>query len=216
MAVRLLDTLERAMGLRRQLDADWIPAPDLASHQNDSHDASLADKIALLIAPKHCLQESLLKIIQLLARIAESGHLNYRPTTEVQTCARWQPEQVNAARGYVFAHVPCPNIKAGRVEFVMQLGVNKMHLPQVWLIWVADDAREVLNRLARMSVACNTLGFDQQDTVQIGLAKRVSGTATDCGDYSIQRCLHVRYSSEVRRVAFHSPFQSRVTSTCQG
>ena len=50
-----------------------------------------------------------------------------------------QPEQVDAARRDVLAHLALRDRKPARPQLVVQLGVDQVHLAQVRLLGIARD-----------------------------------------------------------------------------
>jgi hypothetical protein len=88
-------------------------------------------------------------------------------------------QQIDSAREDVFAYVARVDVEAGPVEFVVQLGVDKVDLTEIGLVRVLRDAGEMLNGDARMRVAFNAESFKQTDLELRLLAEPVAAIAAD-------------------------------------
>src|SRR5690606_30671092 len=101
---------EREMRLRWKLDPNPIPWPHFATRYDHTHDPGLADEVPLLITIQDGGHQSRLKVIQLGTRVSQPGHFHHRLVTQMEPRTCGKPEQVDAARRDVFAHI------AGRDE----------------------------------------------------------------------------------------------------
>ena len=63
--VRFLDTLQRPMWCWLQFDGDGIAAAHIAPDQHDTHDASLPDELATVIATKHRREKTFAMVVNL-------------------------------------------------------------------------------------------------------------------------------------------------------
>src|SRR5947209_20525541 len=54
-----------------------------------------------------------------------------------------------------------------------------MNLTQVWLVWITGDSRAMLDLLASMNVALDTVPLDEPDTGLVELAKGMPRTKAD-------------------------------------
>ena len=77
----------------------------------------------------------------------------------------------------VFAHLPGRHDETGGAQFVMQLGVDQVHLAQVRLGRIARHPRSMLDRAAQMRVVLDAETGQQPDAADVRLAER----ASDCG-----------------------------------
>jgi hypothetical protein len=143
-----LDRLKHSMRLRRQLDSDWVAGSHVAAGKDDAHDARFSDEVAALVAPQGRFHQALLNPVQLGTGIAQPRHLDEGVLAQLELCAGRKPEQIDAAGGHVFAHLPGRDGEPGVSKLVVQLGVNQVYLAQVGLALVACHARAMLDRLA--------------------------------------------------------------------
>jgi len=62
----------------------------------------------------------------------------------------------------------------------VEFGVDQMDLPEIRLVWIARDARAVLDGDPRMRIIRNAKPFKQVDRRLIALRQRMCCTATYC------------------------------------
>src|SRR5437660_12823940 len=117
----------------RWLDRNHVPATDVSPSKHDAHDASFSNKCAIGVALENRSHQSGLKSVELGTRIAQAGHLDDRVTSEVQPCALWQRQQIDAARRDVFADLARHHRVTACLQLLEQLGMEKVHLTQVRL-----------------------------------------------------------------------------------
>ena len=86
-------------------------------------------------------------------RLAE--RLDDRLVAQSQSRAGRQPEQVDAARGHVLAHLAGRHLEPALAQLVMELGMNEVDLPQIGLRRIRAHAREMLEPLPEMSIPLN-------------------------------------------------------------
>src|SRR5215472_18325465 len=128
--IRLSDRHKRVVRVRRQLDTDGIAGADLAAGDDDAHNAGLAHQIAALVASQCRRHQSILNVVELAARVAQTGYLDDRRRAEMQLRAGRQPQQIDAARRDVLAHLPGRDGEAALPQLVVQLGMDQMDLAQ--------------------------------------------------------------------------------------
>src|SRR4051794_4521684 len=96
-----------------------------------------------------------------------------------------QTEQIDTSCSDVLPHLPGPNRKADGPQFVVQLGVDQVDLPQVRQVRVPARPRAVLDFLAHVRVALDAQSGQESDAALIRFAQRVPLAATygghDCG-----------------------------------
>jgi hypothetical protein len=81
-----------------------------------------------------------MKVIQLHARIPQSGDLDDHLGTEPKPGANREAKEVEAAGGHVLAKIARFDREPSRTQLVVQLGVDQMHLAEIRLRWVSCDA----------------------------------------------------------------------------
>jgi hypothetical protein len=137
----------------RWFDFDRIAWPYFAAGYDDGHDAGLADQVAVLVAPERCRHQPDLDAVQLCAGITQPGYLDNCRRAQMQPCAGRQSQQIDAVGRDVLAHLPGCDGEAGFPQFVMQLGMDQMHLPHIGLGGVARHPRAVFDGRTEMRVA---------------------------------------------------------------
>ena len=133
-----------------------VRANDAVGNDNPHH-AGFSNKIAGLIAIENSRHEAALKAIDLHTGIPESRQLHNCRSANMQLRAAGKIEQWNSACCDVLAKLSRLDHEATLSELVEQLDVDEVHLSEVRLSGIARDAREMLNRLARVCIA-----FDAQ------------------------------------------------------
>ncbi len=111
-----------------------------AAGQDNPHDAGFTNEIALHITPKHGGAQTGLKLVELGARITQAGYFDHRKITDMQPGALGKPQQINAPRCNILAHIAGHHVETGRSQGIVQLGVDEMHLTKVGLGWVDRHA----------------------------------------------------------------------------
>ena len=93
------------VGTGRQFELDRVSGPDFTAGQNDAHDSGFADQLAIAVAIQCGIHQSGLDLVELGARVAQSGDLDDGVPAEMQASAGRQPEQIDAGCRHVFAHL---------------------------------------------------------------------------------------------------------------
>src|SRR4029079_13986617 len=177
-----LDGLQASMRRCRQFDLDGVARRHVAAREHDAHDARLADKGAVRIAIEHGGHESLLKAIDLDARIAQPGDLDHGAGTDVQPRAGRQRQQVDAARGDVLAELAGRHAEACGAQLLEQFGVDEMNLTQVRAGRVARNPRAMLDGDAGVRVAFDAESGGEADAQARWLAEVVAAIARNSDD----------------------------------
>ncbi len=99
-----------------------------ATLQNNSHNSRLPDQPAIRIPTQYRLHQSLLNPVQLYTGVPQSGDLHDRGIADQQSRMSGQVKQVYSGRGDVFAHLAGGDVKTSFIEFIMQFGMDQMHL----------------------------------------------------------------------------------------
>ena len=121
--------------------------------EHDPHDARLANKVAVCVVLEYRRQQTLLKIVNLGAGISQTCHFNYSLETDVQQSSSGQFQQLEAARGNVFAQLTGRDLEAFTLQLLEQLERNQVDLAQIGLAGVGGHPRAVLHGHALVSVA---------------------------------------------------------------
>src|SRR5918997_4276520 len=175
--VPLLNLFERAVGLRRQLDAYPVAGSHLAARDHDAHDAGFPHEVALFVAIEDGRHEAVLEAVELPAGVAQARHPDERLLAEAERGPGRQAEQVDAAGGYVLAHLPGPDVEARRPQLVVELRVYQVDLPEVRSRRVPSHPGAVLHRLAHVGVALDAEPRQEPDAVFGRLAEGVPRAA---------------------------------------
>jgi hypothetical protein len=96
-----------------------------------------------------------------------------------------QRQEIDSARRDVFAHLARRDHEPHPLELLVKLGVDEMHLPQVRLRGISRDARPVLDRRAKVSVARHTKAGDELNAGLYRFAERVRVAARDRHHHSV-------------------------------
>ena len=128
--------------MSRQLYADAITRTHQAASDDDCHDARLAHKQSVRIAPQHRLHQTWRKAVDLGARVPQTRDFN-NGVAEAKARPDGQPEQIELPRGDVFPELAGGNRVSLGAELLEQLGMDQMNLPEVGLGWIASHARSV-------------------------------------------------------------------------
>ncbi len=161
------------MRLGWKLDPYGITGRYLPSGQNDTHDARLADDLALLVTLERRGHEPWLDLIELHAGVPETGHFDDSGIAQAEPSPRGQREQMNPARGDVLTHLSSRHGEAVRPEAVVKLGVDQMDLAQIRLARIARDPRAMLNRPAHVRVTLDPESLQEPDALPTTLAELV-------------------------------------------
>ncbi len=168
---------ERPRNLSRKRDANRVTGPYVAARHDDTHDTSLADEPALRVTRQCRRHQAPLHPVQLSAGVAQAGHLDHGRFTQVQSGTGRQPEEIDATRGDVLAHLPCRHDETRGTQLVVQLSVEQVHLPQVGLARIPRHARAMLDRMPHVRVALDTQPGQKPNAFPIRLAHRVCRAA---------------------------------------
>jgi hypothetical protein len=185
---RLSDHLEHSVRSRRQLDLHGIVSTQLAAHQYSAHDASFADELAALVPSEDGSEQSRLKAIQLRTGIPEPRDLDDDLGTEAEPGTDRQSEQIDPAGGHILAEVTRAHGEPCRAQFIVQFGVDEVHLAEVGLSRVPRHARTMSDSSPLVGVALHAQTSDEVDSRLRRLAEGVSG-APGHRDDNRHRCV---------------------------
>ena len=99
---------------------------------DDTHDPGESDDLAPIIGLDHLLEQAGLKIVDLLARVAEACDRHHR-IAEVQSSADGKCQQVDIPSGDVLAEFTGYDAVTAHAQFIEQLSMDQVHLSQVRL-----------------------------------------------------------------------------------
>jgi hypothetical protein len=91
-------------------------------------------------------------------------------------------EQIKPPRSDVLTHIARPDRKTPSIEFVMQLLVEQMHLPEVGLGRIAGEPRAVLDRSSHMGISLNSHAREEVDAVLSAFREGVALSAAHGSD----------------------------------
>ena len=194
------------MRLGGQLHLDRIARPDRSTGRDDAHDPGLAHDVARRIPTDDLLQQAVLELVDLQARVAQAGDLDDGFVTEVQQRADGEAEEIDAARGDVLPEIPRSYLVARLTEFLEQLLVDQMDLAQIRLGGVLRNAGTVLDRDPRMYVPLDTESGQQGHAVPVRLGEGVGAVAAHHGDCPA----HVRRPPISAHLSSQRPISLRV------
>jgi hypothetical protein len=155
---------------------------DGAGDHDRSHDPSLANKLSLSGSGEHCGKKTGLEAFNLRARVTESSDPNHRPRTDSKDRPFAETKQWQTRGGDVFAHLARSYVQTCFGEFVEQLLVQQVNLPEVRLTRVLGYTRAVFDCRAKVGVSGNAVPFDQLDARHRIFRKGVSGLEMDRPD----------------------------------
>ena len=129
--------------------------------------------------------QTLLNAVELCTWVAQTGDLDCCGVTESESGPGRQAEEIDATRRDVLAHLTRDDVETASLQFVEQLGMDQMDLPQVGLTWVAGNARAMFDRFALVSIVGNAETGDQDDRFLDRLRHRMFCTPTDRGNETV-------------------------------
>ena len=113
---------------------DAIAGTHLAPDHHHAHDPALADERTVRRTVQNRPQQSRTEILDLTAGIAEARHFHDRLIAQAQPSPSRQAEQIDALRGHILAKMAGRDAaEAVARQFVEQLGMDEMDLPQIGL-----------------------------------------------------------------------------------
>lgn len=184
---------------RGELEFDPVSRSNLSTVHHDPHDAGLANQVAARVVIEGGFHEAGLKLVELVARVAQAGDLYDGRAPNVQTRTRGEREQAQSDRGDVLTHAAWVDGEPTFAKLVVQLRVNEVDLAQIRLRRVAGDSRPVFHRRSLVGVVAHTQACDEQDRVAARFAQGVDGTPTHRGDEASERFCARRRTRETRR-----------------
>lgn len=161
------------------MDFDGITGVYGARVQDDSHDAGLPDLCTSGAARDAGFHQAGMKRVHLRARFAQAGDLDDGAGTKRKPSSQGKPEQVDAGRGNVFAHLSGADGDASRGEFGEEFGVQQMDLAEVRRGGVFAHAVEMLGGGTGVRVAVNAVVGDEADSGFDLLAEAVDSASRD-------------------------------------
>jgi hypothetical protein len=172
----------------RQINADPVTGLNLAAGEDDSHHACLANEIPVGIAIEDGREQSGLEVLDLAAGIAQSGDLDDGRTPDSQPRAGRKREDIEPPRRDILAEITGLDMESLRREFIEELRVHQVYLPQVRLARIARDPRTVLHRGPGVGVSFGAEPFEEPDSLVHSLAETM--LAVDAhGDDDRSPCL---------------------------
>src|SRR6185295_19524301 len=179
-----LDRLQLLVRLGRQLDADRIAGTHLTRGEHDAHDAALAHDFAVFVFVQERREQTRLKALDLAARITQTRHLPDCRGAKMQPRAGRERQKIDPARRHIVADLARLHDEAARAQFVIQLGMEEMHLSEIGPRRVFLDAYDVLHGDAEMGVVLDAKAADKLDRRLIWLAEIVRARAAHGDDDS--------------------------------
>jgi hypothetical protein len=149
---------------------------------DDRHDPSLPNQLALFIPIKNSRHETALELIQLSTRIPEPSDLQNNSLPNAKSGSTRKPEKPYSASRKILAHLAWAQIKPRSAQFIMKFLVNQMNLPEIDLGWIPLYARTVLDGTSHMSVALDAQPRKQANAFHSLFAERVAKTPRHAGD----------------------------------
>jgi hypothetical protein len=119
--------------------------------------------------------------VELSARVPQTRDFDHG-VAEAKARPGWQAEQIEFPRSDVFPELAGGDRVSFGAEFLEQLVMDQMNLPEVGLVWIVSHARSVLHGLSRVSVSINAVSGDEQNAKLIRLAESVGRTSADRDD----------------------------------
>ena len=176
-----LDPFERNRWARREGDLDRVSRTDDATSDYDAHHASFAHDSAIRTLVRHLVKKARLELLDLLAWVAKSGDGYKRVGPESEHRARWQAEQIQAARGDVLSKVARGHDMTFAEELIVQFGVKQVHLPEIGLGGIDSDPGPVLHAGSEVRIASYTQTSDKDDLLRCGLAEGMCSVGVNRG-----------------------------------
>jgi hypothetical protein len=149
----------------RKLHPNRISGPNFPTGQDNTHDARLTNQATLVVARQNGTHKARAVVIQLLARIPQSGDAHDGILADMQLRAAWQAQQVHATRRDIFSDCPRSELETSRIEFIKQFFMEQVYLPQIWLRRVFGNTRSVLDSSSQMSITIHAQTGQERDAI---------------------------------------------------
>lgn len=177
------------MWLKRKLDVDRVARLDFSTSQYDAHHPGGPLDIAFAVLEAEEAHQTALEVVDLAARISQSGQLDDRFGSQPQHGAGWQAEQINSARGDILTELTgCNHVSTFR-QHCQELLLDQMHLAEVRLGGVPSHQVPVFHELSRVGVPGHTQALEEGDRRPRSLAETVLGAGGNGNDRrSHDRC----------------------------
>ena len=173
------DTPKPALRSGRDLHADLIVDAHHSTGQYDAHHSRLTHDLSGAVAGQHGLEQAGLEAVDLPAGVPKAGYLDDGVGSDPQEGPLRQVQQVDAAGSDVFPEVAGAHLEAVLRQFVEQLRLDQVHLPQVGFRGVRLLPEHMLHGSPGMRVTVNAEPFHQQNGFQPVLAEVVLTASAD-------------------------------------
>ncbi len=133
------------MWLGWSLDLNGVMRPNLTTRKDNTHDSGDTDEGTVIISVSQQPHQAFLEVINLEARVPQTGEFHNNIRSDAQVCPRWKPKQVNTFGGDVLTEFTSSNGVALSCQLVKQLLVDEVNLPKVRLRCVLAHQIPVLD-----------------------------------------------------------------------
>lgn len=140
-----------------------ISRPDEPGGHDHAHDAGLADQLTPRCSVEHGMEKARLEVLDLCTGVSETSDTHHRLRTYTKDRTFAQRQQRKPRRRDVLAQLAGRHAQALRGQFVQQLLVQQVNLPEVRLSGVFGYARAVFDGAAEVGVADDAVSLDQFD-----------------------------------------------------
>lgn len=166
------------MRCRRPFNQNGNARFDVATRDDNPHDAEFQMRAAIGIPGGNRLGQPPLISIDLLAGVPQAGQFD-TGISHMKTRARREIRQPDSRSRDVFTQITGTDIKAGLAQIAEQFRLYEMNLTQVGRRSVYVLEIEMLNRHTFMGIAFDTQRFDKGYGVTDRFLEHVSGGAAD-------------------------------------
>jgi|SRR5579862_3726074 len=167
------------MRRRREFHHDRLSRPDFATDYDDPHDPRLPNKVPGRVSIEYCGLQSRHELIDLSAGAPKARHLHDRGFAKMQPRAGGEPQQVDSACSDIFTDLARQDLESLLPQLIVQLGMDKVHLSQVWFVRRRANARPVFYGYSHMSVTLDSQAGDQPYRALVLLAERMALAPAD-------------------------------------
>lgn len=166
----------------RSFGDDIIARADEPACDGDGHNATFAHYSAIGF-DCDVLQQARRECFDLAAWIAQAGHFQDDTLTDTKQSVATKSQQVDPRRRDILSEVARFDREAFLAQFVEQLCVDQVHLPEIGAIRIDPHARKMLDLLPRMRVAQDAKSGYDLNSIGRRLGKSMLVVARD-GNYT--------------------------------
>ena len=151
------------MWLGWPFDLNGVTRPNLTTRKYNSHDSDDTGDGTVIISVSQQPHQAFLEVINLDARVPQTGEFHNNIRSNAQLCPRWKRKQVNTFGRDVLTEFTSSNGVALPCQLVEQLLVDEVNLPKVRLRCVFAHQKPVLDQFTGVSISIHSHSSNECD-----------------------------------------------------